>query len=172
MNATSRLIAAFLGILILVVSESNLAADKTVPPTPNGIQLPKGFRYWQLIGVSHREDNQSLRAILGNGIAVNAARKGMTNPWPKGTILAKLVWKDRTHENWEKAIVPGELVHAEFIVKDTNRFKSTGGWGFARWKGIELTPFGDDASFAEECFSCHGAAKETDHVFTRPVQIP
>ena len=142
------------------------------PPAPNGIQLPPYFKEWRLIGVSHRTDKNSLRAILGNPKAIEAARAGQTNPWPDGAILAKIVWQDATLPEWESATVPGALQHVEFMVKDRLRYAETGGWGFARWLGEELKPYGSDANFANECFACHGAAASRDHVFTHPVKIP
>jgi hypothetical protein len=57
-------------------------------------------------------------------------------------------------------------------VKDSAKYAATGGWGFARWVGETLTPYGKDAGFAQECFSCHGAARETDWVFTVPAKLP
>ncbi len=63
-------------------------------PAPNGIPYPTGWQNWKVIAVSHREDNHTLRVILGNDKAVEAARKGQTNPWPDGAALGKVVWKD------------------------------------------------------------------------------
>jgi hypothetical protein len=143
-----------------------------VPPAPNGINLPQDYRDWRVIASSHRLDNNTLRVILGNDIAVAAARSGTTLPWPDGAILGKLVWKDTVHEAWEKAIVPGEFVHAEFMLKDSERWPDTGGWGFARWKGMDQQPYGNDASFVQECFGCHTPVKDNDYVFTRPAQLP
>jgi hypothetical protein len=31
-------------------------------------------------------------------------------------------------------------------------YAATGGWGFARWTGLELTPHGKDSSSAQACF--------------------
>ncbi len=143
-----------------------------VPPAPNGIELPEGYKDWCLIASSHRTDNDSLRVILGNDIAIEAARSGHTNPWPDGTILAKLVWKDATHEVWEAATVPGRFVHAEFMVKDAAKYADTGGWGFARWLGAEQKPYGENADFAQECFGCHTPMADNDYVFTKPVTLP
>ncbi|MGR9086448.1 MAG: cytochrome P460 family protein, partial [Gammaproteobacteria bacterium] len=36
------------------------------PAAPNGIEMPAHYRNWRVLGVSHREDNQSLRVIVGN----------------------------------------------------------------------------------------------------------
>ena len=84
----------------------------------------------------------------------------------------KLVWKDTSHPAWEKATVPGEFVYAEFLFKDSEQYKDTGGWGFARWKGLKQTPYGKDASFVQECYSCHTPVKDNDYVFTHTSSMP
>ena len=147
-------------------------ANEAVPAAPNGITLPENYKDWQLIASSHREDNKTLRVILGNDIASKAARTGKTNPWPDGSILGKLVWKDDSHPKWEKATIPGKFVHAEFMIKDAEKFDSTGGWGFARWTGLEQKPYGKDASFVNECYTCHLPVKDNDYVFTQPSSMP
>jgi len=143
-----------------------------VQPAANGIALPQGYKDWRIIAPSHRTDNSTLRIILGNERAQQAVRSGQTNPWPDGAILAKLVWKDTSHEAWPEATIPGKFVHAEFMVKDARKFSATGGWGFARWLGMEQQPYGKDAAFVQECFGCHQPVKDADYVFTRPAVLP
>ncbi len=147
-------------------------AASDYPPAPNGLELPKGYENWRFIASSHREDNHSLRVILGNNIAIEAIKSGNMKPWPKGTVLAKLVWKDKQHPKWEKATIPGEFLHSEIMVKDAEKYARTGGWGYARWLGKAQKPYGKDASFAKECYMCHITAKEDDFVFTRPAIRP
>ena len=155
----------------LLLSTASIA-DNSVPPAPNGIELPAGYKDWPVIATSHRDDNKTLRIILGNDTAIAAARSGNTRPWPEGSILGKLVWKDNAHEKWEKATIPGNFVHAEFMIKNSAKYAETGGWGFARWKGLDQTPHGEDASFAQECYSCHLPVKDNDYVFTHPASMP
>jgi len=162
----------FLIIVFTACLSANSFAGDKVLPTPNGINLPEGYKDWPVISVSHRDDNKTLRAILGNDIAIKAAREGKTNPWPDGSILGKLVWKDTNHEKWQKAIIPGDFVHAEFMIKDSAKYASTGGWGFARWKGLNQKPYGKDSSFVQECYGCHTPVKDNDYVFTRPSLMP
>lgn len=164
---SSRLIPLLASLAVIPTA---FAGD--VPPAPNGITLPESYQDWQVIASSHRIDNHTLRVILGNDTAVRAARAGNTRPWPDGAILGKLVWKDATLDSWEKAIVPGEFVHAEFMLKDTAQWPDTGGWGFARWKGMDQQPYGKDASFVQECFGCHTPVKDNDYVFTHPAPLP
>lgn len=170
MRFWSLMIGAALGFL--AVSHVAWSAGGKVPPAPNGISLPKGYKDWRVIASSHRTDNNTLRVILGNNTAIKAARKGKTNPWPDGAIMAKLVWKDATHQNWPAATVPGKFVHAEFMIKDAKKYAATGGWGFARWLGTEQKPYGKDAEFVQECFGCHTPVKANDYVFTHPAILP
>ena len=163
-----------LAMLVLsIATYATLAsAAEPVAKAPNGIALPAGYQDWRLISSSHRTDNNTLRVILGNDIAVAAARDGHTNPWPDGTIMAKLVWKDDTHKSWPTATVPGKFVHAEFMIKDAAKYAKTGGWGFARWLGTDQKPYGKDANFVQECFACHTPVKDQDYVFTQPATLP
>lgn len=168
----ASVVAAGLLALAGFAFEPVFAEDKAVRPAPNGIALPEGYKDWRLIAPSYRKDHESVRAILGNDKAIEAARSGKTKPWPDGAILAKLVWKQRNDENWEDALVPGQFVHAEFMIKDAKKYAETGGWGYARWLGKDQKPYGEDASFAEECVACHTPVKDNDYVFTHPAPLP
>ncbi len=157
-------------ILLSFYQLTSLAEGKVDPAL--GIDYPIGLENWRIIGTSLRQDNNTQRAILGNSIAVEAARKGQTHPWPEGAILAKLVWKNRTNPLWKEAIVPSDFVHAEIMIKDSVRFKTSHNWGFARWVGQQLIPFGQEASATQICSDCHSAAKDNDYVFTLPAVLP
>lgn len=164
--------AVYASTLTLAIISQSLSAGETIKNSPNGIKLPEDYKNWKVISISHRTDNNSMRTILGNDIAVKAARLGNTNPWPKGSILGKLVWKQKTEEHWPTAIAPDKFVHAEFMFKDSEKFKSTGGWGYARWLGLDQKPYGGDENFALECMGCHTPVKDNDWVFTTPAQMP
>jgi len=157
---------------LLSTAMSALAGGSSVQQAPNGIELPEGYRDWPVIAVSHRTDNNTLRVILGNEEAIKASRQGRVNPWPDGAVLAKLVWKDTAHEAWPAATVPGSFVHAEFMLKDSERYPDTGGWGFARWLGMDQVPYGRGPEFVQECFGCHLPVRNADYVFTRPARLP
>jgi hypothetical protein len=160
--------ALVLAAAFAAIPVSGTAAE----PAPNGITLPEAYREWQVLSVHHRSDNNTLRAVLGNDAAQKAAREGKTNPWPDGAVLAKLVWKAVKHERWETAVEPGAFIHAEFMIKDAAKYASTGGWGYARWVGMEQKPYGSDENFVQECLGCHTPLKDVDYVFTHPVKLP
>ncbi|MEE9493148.1 MAG: cytochrome P460 family protein [Gammaproteobacteria bacterium] len=145
----------------------------SVPPSPVGIDFPAGYQDWRVISISHRIDNKTLRVILGNDTAIEASRAGKTNPWPDGSILGKVVWKEQAKPSWPAAIAPNELVHAEFMFKDAKKYAENGtGWGWARWVGMQQTPFGNDAKADQECIACHTPVKGNDWVFTTPAPLP
>ena len=156
----------------LVLTSSSLFAGADPAPSPNGILFPKDYKDWRLISSSHRTDNNTLRVIVGNDIAIKAAQNGQTKPWPEGSILGKLIWKDSIDPEWPDATVPGDFVHSEFMVKDSALYQSTGGWGYARWSGMEQRPHGIDSSSGQVCYECHMAVKENDYVFSHPAILP
>jgi hypothetical protein len=85
-------------------------------------------------------------------------------PFPDGAILVKLAWKRLPSAEFEGAFVPGAPTTVQVMVKDAQRFATSGGWGFGRFiKGVPA----DEAQHLT-CFACH-AARVPDHdfVFTR-----
>ena len=163
-------------VLTLIIATSSLNAETNknkVQPNLEGIELPENYKDWKVISASHRTDNKSMRIILGNDIAIKAARSNNTNPWPDGTILGKLVWKQAAEENWPTAIAPKEFIHAEFMIKDSKNYKENGtGWRWARWLGKEQKPYGDDKDLNQSCIGCHTPVKGRDWVYTTPVELP
>ena len=157
-----------LSILFLGITINSYAADKSISPS-HGISYPVGWQNWATIAVSHRTDNNTLRVILGNDIAVKSARSGNINPWPNGAIIGKVVWKDTQLKDWETATVPGKFVHAEFMYKNSKKYTESYGWGWARWVGLEQKPF---EKGMEVCISCHTPVKNRDWVFTDPALLP
>ena len=168
-----RFTSSVLGLVLMLAGPADADQDSAaVQASPNGIRLPQGYRDWRVLSVSHRIDNHTLRAIVGNEVAISAARSGQTNPWPDGAILGKLVWKETAEQHWPKAIAPGKFVHAEFMLKDSGRYRNGTGWGWARWTGLEQKPYGEDANVARECIACHTPVKNRDWVFTTPAELP
>jgi len=157
-----------LAVLFLSITPDVYATDMSPAPS-HGISYPEGWQNWAAIAVSHRIDNNTLRVILGNEVAVQAARTGNTNPWPDGAILGKVVWKDSQLDDWKAATAPGEFVHAEFMFKDSTKYTDSYGWGWARWVGLEQKPFDKGM---EVCIACHTPVRDRDWVFTDPASFP
>jgi len=135
-------------------------------------KVPDGYRDWKLVSVAHEEGElNDIRAILGNDIAIRAYREGKL-PFPDGAIIARLAWShDASVENNKafgraQSFVAGVAKNGiQFMVKDSKKYASTGGWGFAHFNENDRTPA--DTEVLKKCFPCHQAIKDRDLVFTR-----
>jgi hypothetical protein len=137
-----------------------------VRPAPNGIAFEPAYKDWKAIGSTERFDNDTLRVVLANDTAVAAIQSNRVNPWPDGTTFAKVAWTQRA--DGAGSVAAGEFVQVEFMIKGKTQYASTDGWGFARWRGADLVPYGQSAAFTEECVGCHTPMRSNDFVFTEP----
>ena len=156
-------IAVLWGVALgLLVAGTGQAADRAAV---TGVVMPAGYREWVAVAPSHRTDKGHIRLMLASPTMVKAYRAG-TLPFPDGSTIAKLVYSAVNSPTWDAAVVPGEPVSIEFMVKDSARFPQNKGWGFGRF-APDGTPRGDEALY-QTCFPCHQAnVADTDYVFTR-----
>lgn len=164
MRRTSVMLIAT-ALLASVIASSR--AEEAAPIF--GITLPAGYREWKVISVAHEAGKlNDLRAILGNDVAYKAAREGQL-PYPDGSIVDRLAWTyEPLPESAEafgqaQSFVAGKPTNVQFMVKDSARYATTGGWGFAQFENGK--PAGDAVHNA--CFACHAIAKGRDLVFNR-----
>jgi hypothetical protein len=155
------------GVVACMATASGESDEEAAPIY--GIKLPSGYRDWRLISVAHEEGNlNDLRAILGNDVAIKAYRDGKL-PFPDGTIIARLAWSYVPSEENDKvfgrhqSFVAGPPKNGvQFMVKDSKKYASTGGWGFAQFNDGKPA----DEAVHKTCYSCHEPAKDRDFVFT------
>ncbi|PTQ96620.1 cytochrome P460 [Mucilaginibacter yixingensis] len=136
--------------------------------TLNGITYIPDYGNWQIMSTSDRFDNGTMRVIYGNDIAVKAVKEHHINPWPNGTVFAKAAWDQVEDRNGN--VTTGAFKQVEFMIKDAEKYQSTRGWGFARFKTPQHIPYGKTAMFTHECISCHEPMKDNDLVFTFPIK--
>ncbi len=139
-----------------------------VAPAPNGIAFLPEYKDWRAISSTDRFDNRTMRVILGNDVAVKAIANNHINPWPDGTAFAKVAWFQQPDE---KGLVrTGPFFQVEFMIRDSQKYAETKGWGWARWRGADLKPYGKDAAFTNECVGCHSPLANTNYIFTSPIR--
>jgi hypothetical protein len=169
MKRIAFLLVAVAAVASVVVSTpmSGRANEEAVPVFVT--EIPSGYRDWRVISVAHEEGNlNSLGAILGNDVAIQAYREGRL-PFRDGTIIAALHFRHLSSEENNKSFgrdqsfIPGPSTNVQFMVKDSAKYATTGGWGFCHF-----TPDGKpgDEAFMKTCFPCHEKTKATDLVFT------
>jgi hypothetical protein len=167
MRSIAFLLVALAAVAGVVTSTAGLAEEEAVPIF--GIKIPPGYRDWKLISVAHEEGNlNDLRAVLGNDVAIKAYREGKL-PFPDGAIIARLAWNYVPSEEnnkvfgREQSFVAGDPTNIQFMVKDSKKYASSGGWGFAQFKDGKPA----DEALLKTCFPCHVPVKARDYVFTR-----
>jgi hypothetical protein len=170
MNRITYLLGGVVALSGALVYTTHAFGDAAATATPLfGITIPPGYRDWKLVSVAHEAgNNNDLRAILGNDVAVKAYREA-TLPFPDGSIIARLAWTyTPSAENnkvfgRDQSFVAGPPINLQFMVKDSKKYAATGGWGFAQFK--DGKPIDD--SLLKACFPCHVPVQARDFVFTR-----
>src|SRR4029078_4465679 len=79
-------------------------------------------------------NEQVVALIVANPAMISAYQAGYPGngkPLPDGARMAKIHLKPQQNNFSPDASVPGELVNVDFMVKDSNRFADSGGWGYA-----------------------------------------
>ena len=132
----------------------------------DGVHYIDDFSDWQVISTTNRFDNHSIRIVFGNALVVKAIRDGRVRSFPDGSAIVKAVWNSIEDENGH--IRPGTVNSIQLMVKDEKRFPETEGWGFAKFNGIKLMPYGTNAAFNTTCFNCHKMASDFGYVFNIP----
>src|SRR5688572_12599799 len=114
---------------VLAMRPSVSAAPEATPPP-----FPEGYRAWQhvktgLIGPAHKRFASvgGFQHVYANPQALQGYR---TREFPEGSVIV-FEWLEMT-EN-EGAYVEGAVRNVDLMVKDAQRYASTGGWGFQRF---------------------------------------
>jgi hypothetical protein len=160
-------VATGAGVFVLTAPASGQSGGEAVPIF--GIKIPSGYRDWMFVSVAHEEGNlHSFAAILGNDVAIKAYRAGKL-PFPDGTIIAALHFKHVPSEENNKvfgdrqSFVPGQPTNVQFMVKDSKKYATTGGWGYAHF---DKDGKPGDEKLIQTCAPCHAKASR-DSVFTQ-----
>jgi hypothetical protein len=175
-----------IAVCTLYVAHSTAQSPKEGQPQAGSpiydVTIPPGYRDWHLISVKQLIGGgglKQLRAQLGNDIAIKAFREG-TLPFPDGSIIAALHWKEASSDADNKVLAEGfpgaglqssfagDAVNVQFMVKDSKKYAASGGWGFGQFTNGKP----DDEALHKTCFPCHQPAKGHDLVFTRYAPSP
>jgi hypothetical protein len=144
--------------------------EAPAPPEVYVTRVPVGYRDWRFVSLAREEAPlDDIRAVLGNDVAIQAYRQSKL-PFPEGTMIARLAYVyEASEENnhvfgRKQSYVAGHPKNGvQFMVKNSQKYAATGGWGYAQFDEGKLA--GDGV--LKTCFPCHQAARSRDFVFTR-----
>ncbi|HEY4274949.1 MAG TPA: cytochrome P460 family protein [Rhizomicrobium sp.] len=165
-------VAAIGAVSCAVLGGIALAAqDKYTLQVPGGLAFAefKGFESWQTISVS--QSGALIEVILGNPAMIDAYAAGIPGngrKFPDGAKMAKIHWNTKqSTEAPAPTTVPSSLHDVDFMVKDSKKYASSGGWAYAQFDYTAATDSFKPMGTGTQCgTSCHTIVKAKDYVFT------
>jgi hypothetical protein len=159
-------------VLLAVLGGMALAQqDKYALQVPNGLAFSefRGYEGWQAVAVSQSGD--LIEVILANPVMIDAYRSGVPGNgrnFPDGSKMAKIHWNaKKSAEAPAPTTVPDTLHDIDFMLRDSQRFRDTGRWGYAQFNyDAASDTFTPDGSGANCGFACHTIVAAKDYVFT------
>ncbi len=154
----------------LLVSVMLLAASEELK-----VPFPQGYRQWTFLhGTISPATSPSfgkkpcekpctggIMYFYANGKALSGFRTGK---FEDGSIVADEFLE--THGRDGGAALEGPRRGVGVMVKDSQRYAATGGWGFASFDGDSQVDQNTEAQ-KKACFECHVPRKDHDYVFTQ-----
>ncbi len=145
--------------------------DKYSLKSPSGIAFSdfKGYEDWAV--VSSARTDQILKVIVANPAMITAYKEGIPvngQTFPDGSKIVKLQWKLKKSTEAPFAVeVPDVFSQAFVMEKDSNRFPTSGGWGYAVFNyDAASNRFAADPKSLSDCGNaCHTTVKAKDYIF-------
>jgi len=158
---TSLLLAALPGVIFI-----NAMGWKD---SGNEIAYPEGYRTWTHIKSGMVGPKSANFRTLGGFFHIYANDKAMkgyrSGNFANGSIIAF----DRLEmvENENGNIAEGNRRLLDVMVKDSQKYDSTGGWGFEEFKGNSVNERTVRHLVKQSCFNCHSKQDKNDFVFSQ-----
>jgi hypothetical protein len=158
-------------VFAVLVATVVYAQDKYSLKSPGGIAFSdfRGYEDWSV--VSSARTDERLKVIVANPTMIKAYKSGIPGngqPFPEGSMIAKLQWKPKKSTEAPFVVdVPDVFKQAFVMEKDSKRFPTSGGWGYAVFNYEAASDkFTADANSPSDCgYACHTPVKAKDYIF-------
>jgi hypothetical protein len=170
--AVVTLLAALVAVALHAQDKGPVSAqDEYSLISPGGIAFSdfRGYGDWPSVSSAHQDD--ILKVIVANPKMIAAYKAGVPGngqPFPEGSKIVKLQWKQKKSAEAQFAVdVPDFFTQAFVMEKDSKRFPKTGGWGYAVFNYDAVSgKFTADAKSPADCGNaCHTVVKAKDYIF-------
>jgi hypothetical protein len=171
---TNIRVAACVGIAALI-SFSARSGDATPATQPaigesavssksDGVAFPEGYRSWTHVSSAHNTAGPrgpGMHHIYANAKAMEGYRTGR---FPDGAII---VFDRFGLQVCGSTSTIGKRQMVDIMVRDSARYRETGGWAFDEFVGDSRTQHAfTPAQSVTTCFNCHTQRKDSAYVFT------
>ncbi|MDA3934371.1 MAG: cytochrome P460 family protein [Gammaproteobacteria bacterium] len=154
-------IFGFAALALLTIGFTALAAD-------DAVDYPGDYRHWQHVKSMLIEPGHPLHAAFGGLHHIYANESAITGyasgSFPDGSVL---VFDLLDVTAADHAVTEAERKVLGVMQKDSERFASTGGWGFEGFAGGDPQQRVVGNNAAQACFGCHQPHADTDYVFSQ-----
>ena len=147
-------------VLFLLALMAGVLHRQTPTFTNVSVAYPEGYRNWAhvksaLISPAHKgfASNGGFQHIYANPAAMEGYR---TRSFPEGSIVV-FDWLEMRDNNG--SYEEGARRQVDVMVKDSQRFANTGGWGFQRFVKDSQTEHAATPT-PQQCFTCHDKLKK------------
>jgi hypothetical protein len=123
-------------------------------------------REWPLVTVRYRKDTQEMRFTYANEKALSALKNKNKN-YPNGAVFAKIGIKTLEDPAFTSSVIPAGARRIQFMVRDTKKYKSTNGWGYALFDENGKTFPEDPKTMVMACAACHNLVPDRGYVFSQ-----
>jgi cytochrome oxidase Cu insertion factor (SCO1/SenC/PrrC family) len=149
------------------------AIDLSERKTLMGIDPKKYDKFWEnwrLVNVRYRTSPAEQRFVYANDIAWRTLKSGGAK-FEEGAVFAKIAYTVGFDARFPSSYEPNKFSRIQFMKKDSKRYQSTDGWGYALYlqNSEQEEKFGDME--LQACHACHKLAANHDYVFDTPVFV-
>jgi Cytochrome P460 len=138
------------------------AADAVAP-----VAYPEGYRNWPHVKSTLISPAHAQFANIGGFQHIYANSEGMvgyrSRAFPEGSIVV-FDWLEMRDK--DGAFEEGPRRQVDVMVKDSQRFAATGGWGFQRFVKDSKTELAATPT-PQQCFACHEKLKQDGLILSR-----
>jgi hypothetical protein len=120
---------------------------------------------WPLTTIRFRKDTGEMRVVYANEIASKALHAGSIN-YPDGAVFAKIGFHTTSDPQFDSSLLPNGVRRYQFMVRNKEAYKNTGGWGYAIFDENGLTFPEDPKVVQDACYACHSIVDNRGGVFS------
>jgi hypothetical protein len=170
-NQTTRVTTIVLALTLCLI-----VGYLAIAQSGEEIPYPAGFRQWvhlksTIVGTSAGafEKEPCVKPCVGGIFHFYANDKALegyrTGKFPEGSIIADEFLERHEVPNNADASYESTRRGVGMMVKDSQRFAATGGWGYETFKGDSHTEGRATPKEAKACYTCHIPRKDHDYTF-------
>jgi hypothetical protein len=168
-------------VVLAALGGMAIAQDKYSVQVPDGLAFSdfRGYEDWQVVSVAmvdptgpamSSESGAVLNVIVANPAMIDAYRNGVPGngrKFPDGSKIAKMQWIPKKSAEAPFSVnVPEILRNVGVMEKDSNKFRDSGGWGYANFNyDAAMNMFTPDGRGSSCGYGCHTVVEKRDYIF-------